>query len=87
MILPSTEAPSIAPAHDALAQITAILAVASGLAQTGRPLDLTGLEAATGRLCALALDLPPGDGRRLAPALIELRDRLDGLCAALRPPG
>ena len=71
--------------------ISQTLVVATALVETGRTVDLAGLETGIGQLCARALDLPPEDGTSFRPALIALRARLDTLDAALRrgasPPG
>jgi hypothetical protein len=67
-------------AAEALAQSAErILQFAQALAQTGRSIELSGLEHWVGRLTASALDLDPIDGRRLRPALIGLLDGLDRL--------
>jgi len=67
-------------AAEALAQSAErVLRLAQALAQTGRGIDLSGLEHWVGRLTASALDLDPIDGRRLRPALIGLLDGLDRL--------
>jgi hypothetical protein len=67
-------------AAEALAQLTErILRLAQALTQTGRSIELSGLEHWVGRLTACALDLDPIDGRRLRPALIGLLDGLDRL--------
>jgi hypothetical protein len=55
------------------------LLVSIALARGGRAIDLHGLENWIGRLTASALDLDPGDGRRLRPALVGLLHCLDTL--------
>ena len=57
--------------------IGASLAAARGLLLAGRKIDLGGLDDLCGRLCARSLDLPPEQGRLLAPRLDALRDGLD----------
>ncbi len=82
---PGPTSPSLAPAQDALGRVTAMVAVASGLAASGRRVDLAGLEDAAGRLCAMVLDLPPRQGLALRDPLMDLRRKLDALAAVLRP--
>lgn len=53
------------------------------LIEDGRAVDLSGLDAQIGLLCAKALDLPPDQGHTLRPALIGLRDKADALLSAL----
>jgi hypothetical protein len=75
------------PASDAMAALTATLAMADsigaslattrGLLLAGRRVDLSGLNDLCGRLCARSLDLPPEQGRMLSPRLRMLRDGLD----------
>jgi len=77
-----------------LAQTTALaggliqtLALARAPAESGRRIDLTGLDSQVGLLCARMLDLEPKDGRIGRIELIRLRAELDALAAALsRPP-
>ena len=73
-------------AHTTLQRMAATVAVASGLAATGRPVDLAGLEASMGTLCAQVLDLVPSEGAALRPALQDLADRLAALTQAIKPP-
>lgn len=74
-----------AAAVEALADnLMGVLGVARALAACGRPVDLAGLSASAGLLCAKALDLPPDRGRRVRPKLALLRNDLDALSAALR---
>ncbi|MGH7044705.1 MAG: hypothetical protein ACREFY_21580 [Acetobacteraceae bacterium] len=63
------------------------LGVARALAETGRRLDLAGLDSQIGLLCARMLDLEPDEGRVARVELIRLRADLDALAAVLaRPP-
>ena len=63
------------------------LGIARALAETGRRLDLTGLDSQVGLLCARVLDLEPDEGRTARVELIRLRAELDALAAVLaRPP-
>lgn len=64
--------------------VTGIIGIARALAMCDRPVDLSGLNAMAGLLCAKALDLPPDRGRLLRPKLALLRNDLDALSAALR---
>ena len=74
------------PTHPpALQRLTAIVAVATGLATTRRPIDLGGLEMEAGLLCAQALDLPPEQGAALRPALVAMVERIDALRALVTP--
>lgn len=59
------------------------LAVAAALADSGRALDLLGLEEDITRLCGAVLMLPAEDGRALRPAMAGLLARLKGLSAVL----
>lgn len=68
------------------AQVAATLQVAAALAQSGRRLDLEGLDRMVGQLCARTLDLPPAQGRQLRPRLISLQAELDALEGLLAPP-
>ena len=80
------------------AQMRATLALADGLAKTvriakallqsGRTIDLSGLDVMIGLLCARALDLPPEHGRAVRPELMTLRKETDALIGAPRahPP-
>lgn len=67
-------------AANAMAQSAArTLQVSVALAETGRAIDLGGLENWIGRLTASILDLDPDDGRRMRPALTDLLRNLDTL--------
>ncbi len=60
------------------------LRVARSLADTGRPIDLYGLDRMLGLVTAQALDLEPVDGRQIRTALIGLLQDLDRLEHAVR---
>lgn len=60
------------------------LLVACVLVETGRRIDLSGLENSVGQICAAVLDLPAEEGRRLAPLLAALLARAETLELALR---
>ncbi len=59
------------------------LRIAKALLQSGRTIDLMGLEMMIGLLCARALDLPPEHGRAVRPELMTLRNETDALIALL----
>ncbi|MFC7474035.1 hypothetical protein ACFQS7_06705 [Dankookia sp. GCM10030260] len=63
-----------------------MLAVARALVESGRQVDLTGLDAGTAALCAEIAMLPPETARPMLPALVALLGEVDGLGAALSPP-
>ena len=62
------------------------LALARVFVESGRRVDLTGLDTGTAALCAAIELLPPDLARPLRPALITLLAELDGLGIALTPP-
>ena len=75
----------------AAAEVTALaesliglVGVAYALVTRDRHVDLSGLNASAGLLCAKALDLPPSQGRVVRAKLALLRNDLDALSAALR---
>lgn len=85
---PAPEINATAVADALLDRLTNTLAIASSLATAGRTIELSGLQAATGRLCAHVLDLPPDLGLRFRPALVDLQGRINALEALVRrPPG
>jgi hypothetical protein len=53
------------------------------LVDTGRNVDLAGLDRVVGLLCAKALDLQPEQGRELVPELSAMLQEIDDLTAAL----
>ena len=53
-------------------ELTKTIDLARALAESGRAIDLTGLDDEVGLLCAKSLDLPPDEGRRVRPRLIAL---------------
>lgn len=71
-------------ARHQLDRLSASVAVASGLAATGRHIDLAGLDAVAGVLCAQVLDLLPQEGSAIRPALVALNDRMAALAWTLR---
>lgn len=66
--------------------VSATLRIARALIAGHRQVDLGGLDAMVGLLCARALDLPPDQGRALRPRLMLLLAELDALTGALAPP-
>lgn len=73
---------------EALAEgLAGVVRLAAALLGRGNRIDLTGLDALFGLLCARALDLEPDHGRALQPKLLALRDDLDALFAAFLPGG
>jgi hypothetical protein len=77
-------------AHDAFAAVHALaeelaqtVGVAQALAESGRVIELTGLDERIGLLCAKSLDLPSADGRRLRPHLIVLSAAIEALSRVL----
>jgi len=82
-VAPSMEA---ADAEALAAGVSATMRIAGGLIRGHRQVDLAGLDAMVGLLCARALDLPPEQGRALRPRLLLLLAELDGLTRALAPP-
>ena len=62
------------------------LALARALVESGRRVDLTGLDTGTAAVCAAIEMLPPDLARQLRPALVGLLAEVDGLGVALAPP-
>ena len=63
--------------------------LSDALAASRRAVELKGLEAAVGLLCAQALDLEPAQGRALLPdlcAVLEAMTALSGTLAGRGPP-
>ncbi len=80
-------APVTPAAQVSLRRLSASIALASGLAASGRTIDLGGLEAITGLLCAQVLDLDPAEGSALRPAIVALNDNIGALIATLKLAG
>lgn len=68
-------------------QVSRTLAIARNLVQAGKQVDLTGLDAELGFVCARALDLPPEEGRVARPILMMLRSELEALADAIELSG
>ena len=66
--------------------ITRTVRIARALIESGRLVDLSGLERGVGLFCAKALDLPPELGRAVRPRLLAFQADLDLLAGALHPP-
>lgn len=76
-------------AHPALAAIEALhatLLMARALLESGRRIDLAGLDAQAASLCTAVALLPVATARPLRPALEALAREVDGLTAALASP-
>lgn len=91
--LPGAELPCAAsrqPAAEQAAEAVAnMLRLARGMVQSGRRVELEGLDQMVGRLCARCLDLPPEEGRALRPHLAALLVEIDALSASFaraQPP-
>jgi hypothetical protein len=71
-------------------RLSRTLGVARALAESGRQLDLRGIEDGVGRLCAQTLDLPPQDAHGMVFMLREILAQVDALLEILargRLPG
>jgi hypothetical protein len=81
----------LAAVRACLEQLGHTVGIALRLVCAGKQVDLTGLDAEMGFVCARTLDLPPDEGRALRPELLGLRSEIDALSAALAtrapPPG
>ena len=75
-----------APARAAIDTIRGTLQVARALVDSGRRIDLEGLESGAAAVCAAVAMLPPEDARPLRPALEALLREVNDLTAALGPP-
>ena len=64
-------------------RIAGTLAVTRALVDAGRVVDLAGLDAEIGGICADTLDLPREQGRACLPALRALLGHVDALRAAM----
>jgi hypothetical protein len=81
---PAAASPMVG-AEQAADAVLKVLRLARGMAQAGRRVDLAGLDAMVGRLCARCLDLPPQDGRQIGAVLAALLVEIDALHASLPP--
>jgi hypothetical protein len=64
-------------------ELTKTVALARALVQSGRAIDLAGLDRQIGLLCAKSLDLPPDEGRRIRPWLVALSGSMEALSRTL----
>lgn len=81
----TASAPSPAPTLAAIEEMRGTLAVARALVESGRQIDLEGLDAGCTVICAAIAMLPAEAARPLRPALLSLLAEVDGLGAALSP--
>jgi hypothetical protein len=82
-MIPCTRSPASPLA--AIESMHGTLVLARAFVESGRRIDLAGLDAAATALCAAVAMLPPADARALRPALVALLEEVDGLRAALSP--
>jgi hypothetical protein len=91
MQAPNDAETPLATVRACLEQLGRTLGIAHNLVRAGKQVDLSGLDADVGYVCARTLDLPPDEGRALRPELLGLRAELDALSTALEqrapPPG
>ena len=91
MQVPNQAETPLAAVRACLEQLGHTVGIAHRLVLAGKHVDLTGLDADMGFVCARALDLPPDEGRALRRELINLRSEIEALTAALAlqapPPG
>ena len=69
--------------RDLTARLLRTIGVARALVQSGRTLNLSGMDDGVGLLCAQALDLPSPAGAAVLPCLREVLAGVEGLTAAL----
>ena len=69
--------------HALAEELTQTVVLARALAESGRTIDLTGLDSRIGLLCAKSLDLPLEEGRRLRPRLVTLSTAIEALSRVL----
>jgi hypothetical protein len=83
----SADASGTSPAAAVAAAIAALdgtLVVARALLETGRRIDLDGLEREAVALCAAVMALDVREARSLRPAIEALRHQIDCLAATMR---
>jgi hypothetical protein len=68
-------------------ELTGTVGLACALAESGRAIDLVGLDRRIGLLCTKALDLPSDEGRRVRPRLLALSGSMEALSQALLARG
>ncbi|MEN0074730.1 MAG: hypothetical protein AAGC69_10110 [Paracraurococcus sp.] len=76
--------PEPAPTLAAIEAMQGTLAVARALVESGREVDLGGLDGGTAALCAAVTLLPREAGRAMLPALLALLAEVDALRGALQ---
>lgn len=89
MQIPRVAAEASGPSHvdavaAAIATLAATVAVAHALTETGRRVDLDGLDRDAVALCAALMVLDVGEARCLRPAIEALRQQIDSLAATMR---
>jgi hypothetical protein len=91
MQVPINAETPLATVRACLEQLGHTVGIARSLVRAGKQVDLTGLDAEMGFVCARTLDLPPEEGRAVRPELMGLRTEIDALTEALAtrapPPG
>jgi hypothetical protein len=75
--------PDPATSRAAIESMRGTLAVARALVESGRQVDLSGLDAGTAALCAAISMLPVEAARPMLPALVALLAEVDSLGDAL----
>ena len=70
-------------AQASLSRMAASVAVATGLILSSRQIDLAGLDATAGILCAQILDLSPSESAAVRPSLLELNTSVTTLIDVL----
>lgn len=63
--------------------LAATIRLSRAMVETGRRVDIAGLDGGIGLLCAQALDLPQAQGRALVPFLAALLAEVDALATTL----
>jgi hypothetical protein len=79
----STAPSPTAAVEAAIASLDGTLAMARALVESGRRIELDGLENDAAALCAALMLLSPEAARALRPALIGLRRQVDELATSL----
>jgi hypothetical protein len=74
---------ALASIRTALADVTQQIQTARAMLETGRSVDMTGMDLRVGTLCQKALALPPPLARETLPDLEALRGAMDILIDAL----
>jgi hypothetical protein len=74
---------SLAAVQAYATNLSQTIALARALVAAGRAIDLDGLDAQVGLLCAKALDLPPANGELIRADLTNLLGEVDALTGAL----